>query len=1345
MAGPSRPRRIPAPVVLQCAVVLGFVALNLLQQPGRLTFDTKLDLQLDPVGFMRRSLDLWNPQAAVGELQNQATGYLFPLGPFFALGSGLGVPMWLWERLWTTLVMLAAYDGARRLSARWVGCGATGAVVAGLAYALAPRVLTTVAGLSGETLPTAVLPWTVLPVVGYLAGRWRRGTALVASAATVLAMGGQNATEVIACLVFPALVLVGSGAPLRRRAGDLAAWGLLVAAVTVWWWVPLLLLGRYSPPFLDFIESALNTTSAIGTMAALRGADHWVAYLPGGSSSGWQGGWMLVSSGWLVGVTAVVAAVGLAGLTAVPGRPRRVLMASLVVGLLVLTLGSAGWDASPVRDVWLNLLDGVLAPFRNVHKFDPLVRLPLSLGAGAAVGAMLGAPRRGRHSVGPGRLPRTAVAAVALAVLASAAPGLAGELRPTHGFRRLPSSWTAAAAYLASRPGPTRVLVLPGSGFGIQTWGRTIDTPLQVLDPPPWVVRGQTPLVPPQTTLLLDSIEQLATSGRPADGLADTLRRLGITQVLVRHDLDPAETDAPPASVVHDALVDTSGFRLERTFGGVAGEPLLEVFGVVAAGSEPRVRAVPADHQVDVRGGAASVLPLVRAGLLPYDAVLVPDHRPGRATAVVTDVERRLERSFGRVHEAVSDVMTRHQPFRVRRARHDYEPPVDLTVARYAGVGGVMASSSTGYADTAGPVRPEQAPWAALDGSLLTSWSSALLAPPVGQWIEVRFRRPTRPGTLRLLFDTRTGADVRAVHLDTDRWSLRASVGSDGRVSRLPLPRAPVRRLRLTITAVHGPRRPVRLTELSFQHVAPTRALVVPGVVGPATTVLLTSDPGGRACHVAAAGQVSCPADSPSVSTEEPGFTRILHVVGAGRRSVRGTVVATNGPAVAALLEPLSPRPGAVRATSFLGGDPAVGPQNAFDGDPATTWVAAPGDRRPVLDLRWATPRVITRIRPSLVQGTLGRLPSALRVISDQGTQTVAVGPDSLGVLRPVRTRHLRIALEGAALAAGTPFAVSELGIVGLEPLTYRAPGAARTGAVCGFGPTLVLGGVAVRTRVVGTVGEVLTGRELALQTCGPVPRLPAGRAVSVVVRNAPGFAVTSLSFIPAAQAAAAPSEPPSVRVRRWGPSLRLVRVHSSGGAVLLVPQSANAGWTATLAGRRLAAVAGDGWMQGWLLPAGADGTVRLQYIPQPVFQAGVLGGLGLALTVVALLAAVLVSRRAGPAGVPLRRGPHATRQTARSGAATAVAILALAGVAVLSVPLTLGLVVGLGLRRTGRGSVATAAAVLVGVAGVWAAVTVHRSVVAPTSVDVMVAVAVGLVVGREAVRDDPEDGGSAR
>ncbi|MBM0238522.1 DUF3367 domain-containing protein [Micromonospora sp. ATA32] len=145
--------------------VLLLVAIAFGQRPGQVTFDTKLDLAANPIHFLARALHLWNPEATSGELQNQAYGYLFPMGPFFAAGQLLGLPPWITQRLWCALLFCAAFYGLLRLArALRIGTEPT-RYAAALGYALAPRMLTEVGALSSEMLSAALLPWVLLPLV----------------------------------------------------------------------------------------------------------------------------------------------------------------------------------------------------------------------------------------------------------------------------------------------------------------------------------------------------------------------------------------------------------------------------------------------------------------------------------------------------------------------------------------------------------------------------------------------------------------------------------------------------------------------------------------------------------------------------------------------------------------------------------------------------------------------------------------------------------------------------------------------------------------------------------------------------------------------------------------------------------------------------------------------------------------------------------------------------------------------------------------------------------------------------------------------------------------------------
>ena len=69
-----------------------------------------------PRRFLSRSLLAWDPHAGFGQLQNQAYGYLFPMGPFYLLGHVAGVPDWVVQRAWWALLLVVAYTGLLALA-----------------------------------------------------------------------------------------------------------------------------------------------------------------------------------------------------------------------------------------------------------------------------------------------------------------------------------------------------------------------------------------------------------------------------------------------------------------------------------------------------------------------------------------------------------------------------------------------------------------------------------------------------------------------------------------------------------------------------------------------------------------------------------------------------------------------------------------------------------------------------------------------------------------------------------------------------------------------------------------------------------------------------------------------------------------------------------------------------------------------------------------------------------------------------------------------------------------------------------------------------------------------------
>jgi arabinofuranan 3-O-arabinosyltransferase len=108
---------------------------------------------------------------------------------------------------------------------------------------------------------------------------------------------------------------------------------------------------------------------------------------------------------------------------------------------------------------------------------------------------------------------------------------------------------------------------------------------------------------------------------------------------------------------------------------------------------------------------------------------------------------------------------------------------------------------------------------------------------------------------------------------------------------------------------------------------------------------------------------------------------------------------------------------------------------------------------------------------------------------------------------------------------------------------------------------------------------------------------------------------------------AAATTAGRGLQIRDWLGDRREVTVGSGAASYLTTYENYNDGWKATLNGKELTPVRLDGWQQGWQIPSGAGGTVKLSYEPSTTYEAGLIGG-GVA---VAALAGLVIRRRREP------------------------------------------------------------------------------------------------------------------
>ncbi len=1268
-------RRAPGTALaLLLLTVIAFV-----QRPGQVTFDTKLDLAANPLHFMARALHLWNPEATFGELQNQAYGYLFPMGPFFGLGQVLGVPPWITQRLWTALLLGLAFYGLLRL-ARALGIGSEPTrYAAALGYALAPRVLTEVGALSSETLSAAMLPWVLLPLVTVRRiGSPRRAAAL--SALAVLGMGGINAAVVLLALVLPGIWLL-----TRRWDRDhlrlVGWWCVCVVGVCLWWIVPLLLLGQYSLPFLDYIESSTTTTAVASLFQAVRGTNQWVAYIVQGDPW-WPAGWLLIDNPVLMALTAVVALVGLAGLAGNLLPERRFLVLGFLAGLTLLTIGYVGSLDSPLSAQVRDLLDGPLAPFRNVHKLDPVLRLPLMLGFAHGVDAWVSRLHHAAARRRPGlRLRPLVFVPVLLVVLGAAAPAWLGQLRPGPGWSDLPAHWRAAATWLADRDALARTLMVPGSGFGQYEWGRSVDEPLQALAGAPWAVRHQIPLGSEGNTRMMDTVETALASGRGSAGLADFLARSGIRHLLLRNDLDRTQVDAPPVTVLRRALADSPGIARVATFGtttrfgrtpgspvdaGIGPLPAVEVYEVQRPA--PAASAVLTDDVPVVSGGPESLLPLLEQELVARDRpVVLAGDRPDPAAEpagvgkswIVTDGLRRRERDIGRVRDHLSQTLTSTEAGRLDRVALDLSPFTageHQTVATYQGIREVTASTAASFVDNLTPADPSHLPFAAIDGEWGTAWRSAPLAGPVGQWLEVHLDTPRPVTSISLAFvnDLGVGWPVTRFRIDTDQGSVNHDVAQAlGAHPYYTLPGS-TSRVRITVLAVADGRLDggVGIRELTIPDTTPRRALRAPtdlpgDFTGPVAWSF-SRDPAARPACFAGSAEPDDAATGGPVTGLRPSGTVVRcdrFLARAGEeplgldRLFRAPTAGTYRMALNAV-----PRPGgrltlpdvAVTAdvSSYLAGDPAVGAYAALDGDPGTAWLADTGDLRPTLRLSWSGKRRISELRLRPAELPAGSSPTQVEVVTPAGGRVVPVGPDGVVRFPAVNTDRIEIVVRELDTRVADPrgnwtatAGIAEVEIPGLGGLLRPLSTATRVAEPCGSGPVVELAGARYATAVEGTYADVLAGRPLPVEVCGaggPLVDVPAG-AHRLATSPSAGFLVQDAALRPEGVAAAARHR--DVTVLDWAPTERRVRIAAGEQALLVVPENANAGWTATLDGRTLTATRVDGWQQAWVVPAGGAGEVRLLFTPDRAYRTALAVG-ALAVLAVLLMAVLPVRRR---------------------------------------------------------------------------------------------------------------------
>ncbi|MGF6882121.1 arabinofuranan 3-O-arabinosyltransferase [Nocardia sp. GAS34] len=1405
--------------------------LTFLQTPGLTVADTKYDLAQNPLGFLRRAAHLWSSQAPMGQVQNQAYGYFFPHGAFFALGHTLGLPAWIMQRIWWALLILAGFWGVIRLC-EVLGIGTRGSrIVAALAFALAPRVLTTIGSISSETLPMMLAPWVLLapaalgritqvrrrirrssgdtdppgepggpdtgrpghrrwatvvrksrswlwrehrnrrnapprsgahslptPAVGTPAGAAppvrqegsadrpdgadataargpntrmtgstgiersaahraqgvavaddrvglsgapadltsyglpRHGALSAAGSALALALMGSVNAVATAAAFLPAAIWWASYRPNRAWWRFTRAWIPLLALGTLWWVVPLLVLGKVSPPFLDYIESSGVTTQWASLGEVLRGTDSWTPFV----SPERIAGAVLVTQPGAVLATGLLAAAGMAGLAmrSMPGRGRFTLI--LIIGLVGICAGYAGELGGPFAEPVRAFLDAGGAPLRNVHKLEPLIRLPLVIGLAQLLGRVplpgsAPMPVWRRAFAHPERDPMVALAALVLAALAlSTSLAWTSKLAPRGAYDRVPAYWTQTAQWLASNAADTRALVVPGAPFGSQIWGLTRDEPLQALATTPWAVRDAVPLTPPGAIRAMDSVQRLIADGRPSAGLAPTLIGQGIGILVLRNDLDPDTSRSTRPMLAHEAIERSPGLTKVAQFGsriitghgkGLVADgdlrpayPAVEIYrveapwpgtpadihsGLGAPASFPGAYTVPLDSVPVVQGGPEVLERLRSSPALPNSPVLLATDaaRAGLSggTTLITDTPMDRETDFGKVDDHSSALRAPTDARRTFNRAPDYAVPgTPLVEGRWSGAT-ITASSSAADATQLGGTAPGSSTAAVVDGDPSTAWLSNSAEHAVGQWLRLDLAHPIRAGVLQVTTSAAAlGDPVKWIEVRTANGTVAARIPKLGGPVAVSLPPGRTGWLTITATATEGGTAggqfgisAVALDDYSNRD-APVpvdirHRTVLPPV--PAGTRVRGWDLGqefpGRAACFDAPDRVRCD-NGLALSAEEPGtFQRTLSVPGPMDIAPQLIVRARQSPELEALLTDhnLPVARGSADVGDLRGSAFAV-----TDSDPRTSWIATqdtvrnPAGPKPTLTLELPAPTLVTGLDITPPTGALPARPTSVSVNLGDGPQVRTLDPDAPAG-RPIRiTLHPRLTdrIELSIATWNTVLDRTALGFAQQQP-----PGLAEVRVL---GPDYPAPApddrpitidcahgptIAVGGRIVHTT---ITATADQLRSSAPVPAQVCG--IDTIGPDATGPSVAKSVDLPDGQVDVTVTPTPMFSVNE----LRLNRTDVAaqpvsappGTRLLVLPLSTNVGWRAhTADGHTLTPTVADGWEQAWLVPTGAQGPITVEFPIDRWYRLSIFGGLLLLLPLIALVLPRFRRRRA--------------------------------------------------------------------------------------------------------------------
>ena len=1145
--------------------------------------------------------------------------------------------------------------------------GTGGRFVAALTYQLSPYVVPYVARHSVLLGAWAALPWFIVLTSHAIrrgGWRWPAGFALVlllvgsinASSLLFVALGPLAWV--------PYEIFVVRSVPWRRALAAVGRIGLLSLGVSLWWIGGLIVQGRYGVDVLRYTETPHTVAGTSTAVETIRQLGYWYFYgrelfFPFTPQSR-----AYVSHLWVIAASFAVPILAVASAVSTRWRHRVFLVWLIVIGVVV-SVGGHRWSI-PSLYQWLwdrfSTTSSGLA-LRSTPRAVPLVALGLAGLIGAGVTAFGRAvPRAHRPLLGV----TVAIVAVNLPPLFTGDLVARAQRQPEQvpsywkqvaarlsakddGSRALVLPGTDFAAYrwgftlepilpgLTDRPTLQRETV-PYGGLGTVDLLAALDRRLQegVLDPnaiAPIARRLGVGDIVAQSDLAYERYR--TTRPGPLDKILAAAPGLAAPELF-----GPPSQNEPSTGPLLD----------ERTLGDPTSTAAAAPVSVRAVEDAVPIVRAEAGPAVIVDGNGEGAVDAAAVGLLDRNGPLLyagdlstSDLSAARdADLVITDSNRDRPRGWGNLRDVYGATRVEGQkPLKVDLS----DVALNLFGSRgpdvqsHAVVTGVASVQATHEGQ---PLwyTPEDRAVNALDGDPLTDWRVIRFSKPKGERLIVTLDGPVTTDHVTLLqtiTNPRSPITKVKLHFDTgpsvDVALGAASLAEPGQT--VTFPTRTFRRLELELID-SATTSDLGFAEVKIPGVRAEELISVPTDLTAATAATALD----HRLFIVMNRERSDPADAWR-RDEERRLGRQFSVAAGRAFSVAPQIhLAPRAPddvVDRALGYPDAAHGGLTLTSSgHLPGSFGARARSAFDGDPTTAWQPIFESPQTWVQADLPAPVTFDHLDLQLVTDARHSVPTQIVVdtadgqqrvvdlppLSDDGAHPNATTPVTVR-FPPLTATAVRITVSavrpvttvpnGGHDPIALPVGIAEVGLPGVQ----SPPAPAELPSRC-LDDLLTVDGRALSFRVSGRVSDALAGRDLTVSPCdstaltlatgshalrtapGDTEGLDVDRVLLASDRGGDPLALTSTGTVPA------PAGPPVPRVRvihNHATSIDLAVTGASGPFWLVLGQSENAGWHATIRGAtgqtqpRLV----DGYANGWRLTPSGSGviTVHLEWTPQ--------------------------------------------------------------------------------------------------------------------------------------------------